>query len=133
MNFRILAASVLLGALTLTGCGGRMGQVTGKVTIDNQPVVNATVSFEDAVTHVRASGVTDAEGIYSLSTNVKDDGAPVGDYKVAVIQAGPADSSQGDPPRQFPKSFENPETSGLTFSVKPGKNRFDIELPKAGP
>lgn len=131
MKFRLLSALGLSAlAIMLAGCGGKMGQVTGKVTIDNQPVANATVSFEDTVKHIRSSGVTNADGVYTLSTNVKDDGAPVGDYKVAVIQAGAADSSQGEPPRQFSKDFENISTSGLTFSVKPGKSQFDIQLPK---
>lgn len=117
-----------------SGCGGRMGQVTGTVTADGQPVVGANVTFEDPARHLRSNGVTDGAGKYSLSTNTKDDGAPVGDYKVAVVQAGPASSSQTTaPPRQFPAKYERTETSGLTFTVKSGAQQHDIALPKPGP
>lgn len=124
----LLWAAVVIGCV---GCGGKMGAVTGKVTVDGQPVPNATVTFEDDVKHIRSSGVTDESGVYTLSTETKNDGAPIGDYKVSVTQAGPADSSETTlPPRLFPASFERIETSGLTTTVKSGSNTYDIPLPK---
>lgn len=131
MNVRGTMLLLAAVALACVGCGGKMGSVTGKVTVEGQPVANASVTFEDGVKHIRASGVTDANGVYTLSTNAKNDGAPVGDYKVSVTQAGPEDSSQTTaPPRLFPPQFERAETSGLTTSVKSGSNTFDIQLPK---
>ena len=125
-----LSFSIIL-CCCLTGCGGKMGSVTGRVTVDGQPVPNAKVSYEDNVKHVRASGETDANGVYTLSTNAKNDGAPVGDYRIAIVQASAADSSQTTaPPRLFPTQFERVETSGLSFSVKSGSNTNDIQLPK---
>jgi hypothetical protein len=127
-------AVAVLTFLAFTGCDGGMGQVTGKVTANGQPVVGANVTFEDPVNHVRANGVTDNSGTYSLSTNAQGDGAPVGAYRIAVVQAGAADSSQVTaPPRQFPPKFERSETSGLSYTVKPGRQSHDITLPAATP
>ncbi|QDU26037.1 hypothetical protein ETAA8_11090 [Anatilimnocola aggregata] len=126
-----LFAALLVAGLGTVGCGSGMGDVQGKVTIEGQPAANLNVTFTDPVKHVRATGVTDAAGNYRLSTHAKDDGAPVGEYKVAVNQPGPTDSSETKaPPRLFPDHYERAETSGLMCAVKSGQNTFDIELPK---
>lgn len=118
----------LLAITLFTGCGAGMIDVQGKVTLDGQPLPNVNVTFSDQVKHIRSSGVTDADGRYRLSTNAKNDGVQPGEYRVAVIQPGPADSSQAAPPRMFPERYERAETSNLTMPV-PSKN-YDIEIKK---
>lgn len=121
---------LVLLALACTGCGSGLGDVTGTVTLEGQPLPNVNVMFENTERNTRSTGVTDAAGKYRLSTNAKDDGAPVGDCKIAVNQPPPADSSQGEGPRIFPVRYERADSSGLTFTVKAGKNTHDIDLKK---
>lgn len=125
--YKLLALAGL--AILITGCGGSMVNVQGTVTLNGKPLPNVNVTYEDAVKQIRASGVTDAAGKYRLSTQTKDDGAPPGTYQVAVIQPGPADSSQTAPQaRLFPEKYERIETSGLTKTVQSASNNYDIQL-----
>lgn len=130
MRLQIAVCLSFAGSLLLAGCSGASkGTVQGQVTLPGgAPAKGVIVGFENMEKHVRSTGTADDNGRYELSTDSKGDGAPVGDYKVTVRQAGPADSSQGPPPRQFPVRYENPETSNLTFQVKGGSNKFDIPL-----
>ncbi len=129
--FSPLAGALLIGWLAAAGCSkGEMQSVTGKITLpDGKPAAGVVITFDSPTLHLSASGQANDAGEYSLSTNVPGDGAKVGSYQVAVRQLGPADSSQGEPPRQFPKRYEDAATSGLTFDVKAGQtNRYDITL-----
>lgn len=129
---RIRLSALLLLMMTVaavSGCGDSRSQVHGKVTLpDGSPAVGVVVSFQEPTLSLGATGVTDASGEYELHSEVPGDGAPVGKYKVAVFQPGPEDSSQQDPPRIFPKRYENRDTSTLSFEVKPGDNEFNIQL-----
>lgn len=119
-------------AIFASGCGGDgLAQVSGVVTLpDGSTKEGVFVSFSDPDKQRGASGVTDAAGKYQLTTNTPGDGAPPGTYRIAVTQPGPADSSQLEGPRLFPKRYESAQSSGLSFEVKPGKNSFDIQLTK---
>jgi len=89
---------VLLLAVALAGCSGAEGDadrvevypVTGKVTFNGAPVADATVSFSPKGEYPAASGRTDSEGVYSLTTYETEDGAAAGDYAVLVIKDTPA-------------------------------------------
>lgn len=121
----------LLSLVVFVGCGGAsLSPVHGKVTLaDGSPVKDATVTFENIESHVRASGTTDEAGVYELSMLAKGDGIPPGEYKIAVFQAGAADSSATKaPPRVFSTRYESFETSGLSHTVTPGTNTYDIPL-----
>jgi len=86
---RIGILSALLVGSSLVGCGGKSypptSPVTGVVTLDGKPVEGANVSFVSNDTKVQpASGTTDKDGKYSLTTFRSGDGAMPGEYKVAV-------------------------------------------------
>src|SRR5262245_4436516 len=78
----------LLGALALAGggCGGSgTVKVRGTVTLDGKPLSGAMVTFVPAEEKGRAaSGATQADGSFRLTTFKPDDGALPGDYKVMV-------------------------------------------------
>lgn len=102
LNWKALAAVVALMGLGIGGCGGSDGPdtepVTGIVTLDGQPVEGARVVFSPGSGGGQAaSGVTDAEGKYELTTFSQGDGAVVGNYNVIVTKteggANPADVS----------------------------------------
>jgi hypothetical protein len=81
-----LVAAVLL---TAAGCGGTH-TVEGVVTFDNQPLHWATVTFTTTGNNgYTASGVTDRDGHFRLTTRKYGDGVPAGDYVVTVTVAAP--------------------------------------------
>ena len=110
---RIGILSALLVGSTLVGCGGKSypptSPVSGVVTLDGQPVEGANVSFVSNDTKLQpASGKTDKDGKYTLTTFRSGDGAMPGDYKIAVSkyfsEAGqspydkPAETEEALPP-----------------------------------
>src|SRR5262245_38752936 len=84
--YRNASLSLLVFAIALlAGCGEggpRLGQVTGKVTLDGKPLPNVSVTFMPKEGGT-ASGVTDANGNYELTHN-NGKGAPLGKNMVAV-------------------------------------------------
>jgi hypothetical protein len=79
----------LLGALLLAGlgCGGasKPVKVSGVVSLDSKPLAGATVVFTPADGKGNlASGRTDADGNFRLTTFQVNDGARPGDYKITV-------------------------------------------------
>lgn len=95
-----------------------------------------------------ATGETDAQGRYQLGTFGKGDGAVPGEYLVKVFKyskpqvtsgtgAGedenyqPPDENAPPPPplkSLLPEKYANENTSGLSFTVEPKNNTFDIQL-----
>lgn len=82
-----LSAAILLGSVV--GCSSRtagyppLGDVAGVVTLDSQPLANATVMFQPP--KGRASvGHTDAAGRYRLVFTSVAFGAAVGPHRVSV-------------------------------------------------
>lgn len=71
----LLVVAVLV--LTMTGCGKKLGEVSGTVNFVNQPVPQATITFFDEEGHAISGEVID--GRFSL-TNV-----PVGENVKAVV------------------------------------------------
>lgn len=76
----------------LVGCGGefRMAPVSGVVTLDGEPLVNASLYFQPQrsgsgpVVGPPSIGVTDEEGRYRLRAQTNDTGAVVGDHVVSI-------------------------------------------------
>lgn len=116
------------------GCGGpSMYPVSGSIKYKGEPVADARVLFTPTGSGDAkpASGVTDAQGNFSLTTDKPGDGAMAGDYTVSVTKT--AESKEGDysapPPPPFPEKYTNPTGSDLKASVKAdGTNNFPLEL-----
>jgi hypothetical protein len=68
----------------LLGCGQRLTPVTGRVTFEGQPLAGAEVKFLRAE-GPPASGTTDADGRFTLSTGAQR-GAARGSYAVSVVK-----------------------------------------------
>jgi len=163
---RLSPASLLplcgLVLVTSIGCGGVSDRppvypVSGKVTLGGVPVEGAQVSFYAEGSPRAASGKTDAEGMYQLTTFDTNDGAVEGSHKVSIakMQAaqdmsnidvnnpeGPGDaygdamdaaaSGQYDKSLTavLPRELASPETSGLTRTVtaSESENVFNFDL-----
>ncbi|MBA4189766.1 MAG: carboxypeptidase regulatory-like domain-containing protein [Planctomycetaceae bacterium] len=109
----------------------------GTVTYKNAPLNAATVSFLSIDGKVRAHGTTDNAGKFVLSTYGKEDGAPVGKYKVVVATSNVQEIEPGvlapEPVGGFksliPTKYSNPDTTDILLEVTAGgKNEFTIEL-----
>ena len=151
-----IAAGCLLLAL-LPGCGPKrpeMGRVEGVVTFQGKPLAEAEVMFVPRQVGRPASGRTDQQGHFRLTTFEERDGALLGEHDVIVIKiamgpvpaalkpppghaaepSGPArlrhNPSQPPAPRRWliPQRYGDVKTSGLSAAVKPGKNWFPFDL-----
>lgn len=137
------------------GCGEAgpppLAKVHGKVTRQGKPLTTGSVLFvpatpkEEGARDYPAGGAIGEDGSYELTTLEPGDGAAVGDHKVVVISmtggaAAPTDFYDGSAPQAKPSKstelksaisakYAAPETTPLSFTVKPGDNTFDIDLP----
>jgi hypothetical protein len=126
----------MLLALAATGCGGH-GDVSGKVTYKGKALVWGTVQFEGSDNMIRQGNI-DSDGTYSIS------GVATGEAKAAVSSINPKSSdfqvrqAEGRPPPKprpevkgwfpIPEKYDTPSKSGLTYSIKTGQNKLDIDL-----
>lgn len=129
MRFHSALVSASLIAGMFAGCGApkdlpKLGKVTGKVTLDGQPLKNARVQFTPDTS--RPSGaVTDDQGQYELIFNENLKGAAVGKHKVRI------NSGSAMEPEKLPQKY-NVKTE-LTADVKEGTNppiNFDLKSKK---
>jgi len=115
----------------LAGCGGKPATVSGVVTLDGKPLERGSVGFTPVAGGMRAAGVIDGDGSYTLSTN-RDAGLEIGEYAVTVVSREPGpENAQGPPmpgPYITPQHYSVESTSGLKFNVAGGSNTIDIAL-----
>lgn len=130
-----------LVALAAGGCGGGSKDegvtVTGRVTLNGDPLPKAQVVFEIPNSTEQRIGGVGEDGRYEVK------GVPVGKVRVAVRTSFLQGQAMAD--RNFatkagakaerasvvmvPARYENPGTANLEFTVEPGKP-LDIELKK---
>lgn len=139
---RSMLAVLPLQVFVLVGCGGGsefdLVPVSGKVTLNDQPLANATVNFipesstEDGLAP-SSFGRTNEAGEFTLRTLVDDRaGAMVGKHKVRITLAEDEESDSDIVDTSKKKSIParyNVETE-LTFDVVPGGTdgaNFDLE------
>lgn len=137
------AVFALLGSLLfIAGCGGAYSSTaSGIVTIDGHVVPRGAVAFLPVSGGPSAYGLISDDGSYSVRTG-REKGLPAGDYQVTVTaneDPSAADIAKGLPPPPgkaiTPAWYRMKETSGLKFTVKPGRNEINLELttkPPAG-
>jgi hypothetical protein len=124
--------SLVLGncLVLLVGCNTPehpdVGRVSGVITLNGQPLAEATVMFQP--TQGRASiATTDSAGKYSLTYLDGVPGALLGTHKVIIRTEIPGED--GQPPiakEKLPKKYH--ELTELTAEVKKGSNTFNFEL-----
>lgn len=158
-RFRSLPLACFVSTFSLiVGCLGGGGQgrpdiapVSGKVTYNDQAVDGAVVRFTKEGANRVASGTTDAQGEFKLTTYDTGDGAIVGEHRVTISKfalkssaSSPTNmnaedygklmtSGEGIPTVEttatIPAKYANPEQSGLTRTVvKDEANVFNFDL-----
>ena len=156
-----LSLCCLVVGLLLTGCNSGEGRVQthkvkGKVTYNGSPVASATVTFAPQEKGTpTAMGITDAQGMYTLTTYDSGDGAGAGLYKVLVYKmdqaaastpsapahdptgAGPSGAPSHSGPKGgqkkaggslLPEKYMKADTTTLTKNVVGGENEINLEL-----
>jgi hypothetical protein len=147
-TLRLCAGLLALAALTAAGCGPRTATVTGKVTYKGNVVKGGRVVFASEK-GPSVLAVIGEDGSYTAEH------VPVGNVKIAVqtkylgVAAGmgkagappkdaggpdgqkPGKLSPEEAARKFvaiPSSYEDAETSGLTYTVRGGSQEHDLVL-----
>ena len=88
----ILGIAGACAALAAAGCGPKPVQTKGVVTMDGRPLAKATVMFTSQEPGGKgATGLTDANGDFELTTVHGKDRALPGLYKVTVHYSEPID------------------------------------------
>jgi len=132
---------LLSGLLFLAGCKpdgyAELGlvAVTGKVTLDGQPLPSANVAFESPDKRL-ATGVTDAEGKYALMYDSETPGALPGPKVVRITVAdvgveggGGAEGAASAGKERIPARYNR--QSELQADVSPSQKTFDFDLKSA--
>lgn len=157
-SWMLLAVSLAFLGCNSEGSNLATLPVTGTVTLDGKPVPGAAVAFSPNDAKGRAaSGMTDVDGKFKLTTMVAGDGALAGSYKVAITKTIAGSSGPKEDPRnsgkkmtpeetkammesvakgnnaaegksEVPDKYTKAETSGLTAEVKSGENNFPFEM-----
>jgi hypothetical protein len=135
----VAAAVAIVAALLASGCSRPMPvhPVSGRVTLDGKPLVDAQISFRPAQ-GPEAFATLDRDGRYTLSTRAAGDGAVAGTHAVTLSQVTVGLALEpGVPPKlekptpgavPVPEKYLRAETSGLSATVAPGVNTFDFDL-----
>jgi hypothetical protein len=139
MPFRclpILAALAVLSAGCGRGAPYRTTAISGRVTLNGQPLAGAAVLFQPLPSpgsinvDPSSAGITDADGRYTLRLlGMESKGAVLGKHKVRITLVEKVDSTDAQPiasSRQLPAKF-NRETI-LEYAVTGGTDAADFEL-----
>lgn len=108
-----------------------MGTVTGEITLNGEPLTDATVEFLPLEGRP-SSGQTDEAGRYSLSYNDTVKGAVIGSHLVRITTARERSGGEGDQPliearpEIVPAKYN--DQSELSAEVKRGANTFNFQL-----
>lgn len=116
--------------------------VTGTVTLNDQPLANATVTFipKSGTPGFGGVGKTDAVGKYKLAgSRDNESGIPPGEYRVVISKRLMPDGSDlpandntppmNSPAREsLPAAFSSMAASTLSETVRPGMGPIDFPL-----
>lgn len=110
--------------------------VTGRITVGGQPAAGARVVLHPLNAEVKQAGlypygVADANGTFYLTSYVRGDGAPPGEYQVSVVwpdeayvPKSPQEAEEirmgGQPPDRLKGRYATPEKMNLKLVVERG-------------
>jgi len=144
-KLRLVLSLPCLAVLVLAGCGPGTGSISGKVTYKDKALPGGTVTFFTSDQRVKTA-IIGTDGSYTI------DKVAAGPAKISVSppvplpkmpkgmtmdpakmggappDAGAAAPSADVQPVSLPERYQDPEKSGLTFTVTKGKQNHNIEL-----
>ena len=132
-----------LASIAMAGCGPSvpMGQVTGKVTYNSQPVKDGTLTFAPAggaqgKDAQRRPGMAIIEnGAFTAATESAGDGLGLGAYDVSFaaenpVWEAPEWDGTGSPPVAPQSEYAGLVPKETRVEIKEGPNELNIELVK---
>lgn len=145
-----VAACLLAACIGCSGAAGpQTGRVSGRITVNGKPLAGANVNFDlkEGKSPRVATGVTDSDGRYTLSTFGKDDGAVLGKHVVWITMPQKGEAIDPNNPTAdygqmmsgaavgakpdtggIPAKYTSKKTSDLIREVKAGTNEINIDL-----
>jgi hypothetical protein len=128
----LLTMGLLTGAIGCGNDGPRLVDARGTVTLDGNPVPNATLTFvpKDG-TGSPSYGTTDGNGNYTLRYSRDKTGVLPGTHDVTITtdRVSPDDVPPGEtPPLFIPLPRKYSEKGTLTAEVTENRNVIDFEL-----
>lgn len=129
-------ALMLLATLSTIGCGGYDATLSGKVTLDGEPLTTGRVSLVPSGEGKVASASIKSDGTYQVITTGEAGMVP-GQYGVSVRAFAPGKPDpNGGPPMPgkalIPNRYGSGKTSGLSVDIQSGENTYDIVLESGG-
>jgi len=120
-----------LAVLSAVGCGTKgptLYPVRGQVVFDGKPAAGATLVFHPAAGDSKSADrpptptrTVQADGSFTLATYPYGDGAPAGEYRVAIVWLDRSKAgSDASIPNRLPARYGNADTSGLKATVNAG-------------
>lgn len=107
-------------------------KTTGRVTWSGSPAAGATVTLQSLTLNLTASGETDRDGLFTLTTWRPGDGAVAGEHAVTITSfqtTGRAPEGYLIEVNDMPPKYADPEKSGLTATINAkGKNVLSFEV-----
>lgn len=147
MTMKLFVPLTLIVVITAAlGCGSDAPKgpeklsttpVDGVVTLNGKPAAEVSISLHHSEGKVAPRGISDKDGKFSIATYGKDDGAPLGKYKVTAAKNMTKEISPGvlapPPPGGFksdiPTKYESVNTTDISVEIKVGeKNSLKIDL-----
>lgn len=119
-----LLTVVLLFTILLPACrqnGPELGEVRGTITLDDRPLVGATVIFQPKAGGHASRATTDDSGRYQLVYLRDVNGAVTGSHVVKIFTA-----SEDNPKERVPARYNKKST--LTADVARGANEYNFKL-----
>lgn len=127
----IISSLLTLSVIVLSGCSGPQGPqvapVSGKVTLDGQPLNGALVTFYPKDGRP-SMGTTDSSGSYALNYTRDQPGAIVGDHIVRITTGLVSGEETHKVKETVPAKYNS--QSELTASVSKDNNTLNFDLKK---
>jgi hypothetical protein len=133
---RIAAVVFVLSAFCLPGCGQKgpkLCPVSGHVAFQGRPVSAGAVCFSNPSAGIDILAELRPDGAYSVRM-ANGIGLPEGTYSVSVVPprvklpVGTMTPPPAPKVPDIPERYRDASISGLSLTVKPGDNRFDINM-----
>lgn len=132
MGNQVILLLAVFAMLLPAGCqkGPPLGEVSGTITFDGQPIEKATITF----THVDGKAAfarTDANGFYELTFSDGRNGALLGNNAIAIETGRTGTDAEGnivEYPETLPPKYH--ANSDIEREIKAGNQVLDFALTK---
>jgi hypothetical protein len=117
----VIGCAILIAGIC--GCGESPQAISGRATLDGQPLSEAAIQFIPKSPGVRKTSCEVQSGAYQLP---QENGLVPGEYRVDLVDLPPLSHST-TPRRPFPARYT--DSSPLSITVEPqGPRTFDFAL-----